>query len=1371
MRAVGGGQLEHDEKTSSSAIRSDGNLFVAGIGASAGGIAPLREFFSKVNEDSGIAYVVVLHLSPQHESNLPALLQSKTTLPVTQVTEALKVEPNHVYVIPPLKYLVMSDGMIKLTDPERSRGQHTSIDLFFRTLADAYGKDAAAILMSGTGVDGTIGLGRIKEQGGFVIVQDPSEAEYEDMPRSALDAGVVDLVLPTAEMPAKLLSLREGTKRLRIDEEKEEAPPPEFDEGALRNVLTLLRLRTGNDFSQYRRPTLLRRIVRRMQVHELHDLNAYLAFLRENADEIVALLRDLLITVTNFFRDHDAFGVLEHEIVPQLFHGKGLNDQIRIWCAGCATGEEAYSIAILMAEHAARIAESPKIQIFASDIDDRAILLAREARYPETITLDVSPTRVRQFFAKEGDHYQIKKQIRETVLFATHNVLRDPPFSKLDLVSCRNLLIYLNHDMQEQILEIFHFALKQEGFLFLGGSESAENLPSLYTPVDKKHRLYRRRAVVGAGVPAASLTMGKWRLNLPAPSTASGETLTSAGQLHQEVVEQLAPPSVLINEDYDVVHASATVGRYLQVAGGEPTRNLLKLVNPALRLDLRSALLEMKSRGASTIASLRKVETNSGGEQRSITLTVRPVVSSPDAARGFFLVTFDETSETSPAPVAQAAMDGARLLMAGQLGQLEQELQRTKDHLRITVEQYETSTEELRASNEELQAINEELRSATEELETSKEELQSVNEELTTVNQEYKEKIEEVGRANSDLQNLMASIDIGTIFLDRALQIKRYTPRARELFNITPADIGRPLEHFTNKLEYRSLHEDAERVLHTLRTFEREVRSTEGLWYLSRLTPYRTLEDKIDGVVLTFVDITNRKLFEERLERQTVELKEQAEILNLAHVMILDSDRRILVWNNGCEQLYGYSSVEAVGMHAHELLKTRFPCPPKELEDALQRDGQWQGELTQTTKSGTRLMVASHWIAHRRHPDLPPVILEVNSDITALRLAEEAAQEADRNKDLFLATLAHELRNPLAAMASGVEVLQYPEVDKQSTNRAIRILARQLKNLTRLVDDLLDVERLNHGRIPLRKTRAAVNSIVNAALESCQPRTTSGKHRLNVTIPPQSLFVEGDPVRLAQVVSNLLDNALKFTPEGGTIDLVVEQSGQEVTIRVRDTGVGISPQVIPQIFNLYFQAEPMHQTEVRGLGVGLNLVRRLTEMHGGTVTAHSSGLGRGAEFTVRLPLGSAASPEEYSASTPGAHPSAAAGQSPKRKVLIVDDNQDLAEAAALFLEANGHEVQAAPDGPTALRLVKDFQPDAAVVDIGLPGMDGYELAQRLRELLPDLPLAALSGWRIDPGDGRPREAGFSTYFIKPADPEKLLKFVANLPRPKKAEST
>ncbi len=530
------------------------------------------------------------------------------------------------------------------------------------------------------------------------------------------------------------------------------------------------------------------------------------------------------------------------------------------------------------------------------------------------------------------------------------------------------------------------------------------------------------------------------------------------------------------------------------------------------------------------------------------------------------------------------------------------------------------------------------------------------------------------------------------------------------------------------------------------------------------------MEDKIDGVVLTLVDITNHKRFQEQLQRQTVVLREQTEILNLAYVLVMDSERRILVWNAGCEQLYGYSSEEAVGRKAHELLKTVFPCTRAEQDAELERTGRWEGELAHTTKDGGRLILASHWIAHRRQPDLPPVILEVNSDITALRLAEEAAQEADRNKDVFLATLAHELRNPLAAMVSSAEVLQLPEVDKQSTDRAIGILARQIKNLTRLVDDLIDLERLMHGRVPLRKARVAVNDVVHAALESSQSRSTTGRHRLNVITPRQRLFVEGDPFRLAQIFANLLDNALKYTPEDGTIDLVVEQSGQAVIIRVRDTGIGISPEVIPRVFDLYFQGEPMSGSELKGLGVGLHLVRRLAEMHGGTVTANSAGPGQGAEFIVRLPLAPAAPPEEHLASTREESTSRAERQSPKRKILIVDDNPDLAEAATLFLQAHGHEVCTAQDGLSALLLAKDFQPDAAVVDIGLPGMDGYELARRLRELFPRLALAALSGWRVDPGDGRPRESGFSAYFTKPADPEQLLKFVANLPAPPGAQT-
>jgi two-component system, chemotaxis family, CheB/CheR fusion protein len=751
-------------------------FLVAGIGATAGGIGALREFFSHVRANSSVAYVVIMHLSPEHASNLSSVLQNQTTVPVTEVTATIRIEPNRIYVIPPNKYLMVEDGVIELTEPERRRGSHTSIDLCFRTLAEAHGKDAVAIVLSGTGADGTLGLSRIKEKGGFVIVQDPDEAEYADMPRSAISTGLTDIILPVQEIPAKLLTLRDGAQRLStIIDRIEEPAPDELDEDeALRGILSLVRLRTSNEFQQYKRPTLLRRVVRRMQVHEQSTLKAYLKFLRDHPEEVALLLSDLLISVTSFFRDHESFEFLEKEIIPQLFAGKGPHDEVRVWSAGCATGEEAYSLAMLLVEYCSKLDDPPKIQVFATDIDEHAIAKARDCRYPNTISLDVAPERLEQFFLKEGDYYRLKKELRDHVLFALHNILRDPPFSKVDLIVCRNLLIYLTRTAQERVLETFHFALRADGFLFLGASESAEMEPRLFAPLDMKRRIYRRRAATG--LIGAKLNPSRAMITVPRDHGGSGTNAPSAGQLHEDVVEQLAPPSILINEDYDVIHVSANAGRYLRFPGGELSRNLLKLVHPDLSFELRAALLEARNRSDGAAAEPRKLVVDLGGVKHWINLGVRRVVANPEAARGLMLVTFDEIA----APTALGA-EAARPAAGGLdiVRQMEQELQRTKDQLRITIEEYETSTEELRASNEELQAINEELRSASEELETSKEELQSVNEELSTANQEYKDQLEEIGRTNANLRNLMGATDIGIVFLDRAMRIKLFTAPAQ----------------------------------------------------------------------------------------------------------------------------------------------------------------------------------------------------------------------------------------------------------------------------------------------------------------------------------------------------------------------------------------------------------------------------------------------------------------------------------------------------------------------------------------------------------------------------------------------------------------
>jgi two-component system CheB/CheR fusion protein len=1350
-------ESESSSPLSGDLVTSDPEFFVVGIGASAGGVTALREFFRHVQADSNMAFVVIQHLSPEHESSLPALLQTQTTIPVTQVTEKVRVEPNHIYVIPPASYLVLADGCIRLTAPERRRGSPTSIDLLFRTLADAYGKNAVGILLSGAGSDGTFGLRRIKEAGGFVIAQDPSEAEYPEMPRNAIDSGLVDLVLPVSAMAEKLRELSESAQRLQLPDHEETVRTA--DEATLREILLLLRLRTGHDFAHYRRPTLLRRIARRMQVRAVNQLADYLSFLRNSPEELEVLFRDLLITVTNFFRDHESFEVLGREVIPKLFEGKASDDQVRVWSAGCATGEEAYSLAMMLAEYASRLPAPPSLQVFGTDIDERAIVEARTARYPATIALDVSPERLQSFLLREGDHYRIKKELREIVLFAVHNVLRDPPFSRLDLISCRNLLIYLNREMQERILETFHFALRPDGYLFLGGSESADTTPDLFVPVDKKHRIYRRRPTAQS-IPAVTREWlaPRWQsASAEAARISTVAGLRSIAELHREVMEQIGPASILANEQFDIVHLSPHAGRYLRLTGGEPTRNLLKLVHPDLRPDLHAAWLEARSRPPGAAIQSRRLRIELENKPCWVTLTVRQVTDRPEAARGFYLIIFDEAIAVAPiaaAPpeerVAQADLDA--------VSRLEEELQHTKEQLRLTIEQYETSTEELRASNEELQAINEELRSATEELETSKEELQSVNEELSTVNQEYREKIEEVGRANSDLQNLMASTDIGTIFLDRGLRIKRYTPPAQRLFNIVDADIGRPLQHFTHQLDYPSLTADAQEVLRTLQTIEREVRSSDGSWYLARLLPYRTVDDRIDGVVLTFVDITSRRLVEEQLREQAARLREQAEIVNLGDFLVRGSDDRILLWSNGCERLYGYSREEAIGQNVHQLLKTEFPQPLAEIQAMLEKSGQWEGELVNYDRSGNRIVVVSRWVLHRADESRPPVVLQVDNDITARRQAEEALRQADRNKDRFLATLAHELRNPLGAMLNSIELIARSCEGKQEIERANQVLHRQIRHLIRLVDDLLDVERLAHGKIALQKQRARLSDIVDAAIEMCRPMIDLKSRQFTVTVPAVPVIIEVDVDRMVQVIANLLHNAFKYTQPGDRIDLTAETQNYELTISVRDTGVGIAPELLPRIFDMYSQGSGLPGSRPKGLGLGLTLVRQLVELHGGNVAVHSEGLQKGAEFVIRLPL-----LEEPTIPQEPVQHQLAAGRDAGReglRILVVDDHRDAAYAMAALLETLGHKVETCYEGTAALEIARAFQPEVVVVDIGLPDIDGYEVARKMRQILPDAMLIALTGWVSDDHPVRAREAGFHHYLVKPVQLSELTSLLA-----------
>jgi two-component system CheB/CheR fusion protein len=871
--------------------REDKRPTIVGIGASAGGLQALKEFFAAVPADSGLSWVVVIHLAAGRESHLADLLQPLAHMPVTQVTQMTPLEPNQVYVIPPDHNLSAIDSHLRLTPLEPDRLDRAPVDHFFRTLAEQFDGHSVAVILTGTGSDGAQGVRRIRERGGIVIVQDPKEAEFDGMPRSALDSGAVDIVLPVREIPQRIVDLVKTRPRVRQATEPDVVPDANGD--LVPRILTWVRTRTDHDFSRYKQTTVERRVARRMQLLGVEQPSDYLELLRGSAEETAALADDLLINVTSFFRDHAVFDYLEHNVVPYLFRDKGPNHRLRVWSVGAATGEEAYSLGMLLLEEAARHEEPPQIQIFASDLHEPSLRQARDGLYPDSIAADVTSERLERFFQKENGGYRVKKELRERIVFAPHNLLRDPPFSHIDLVACRNVLIYLKRDVQDEVMELFHYALHGEGYLLLGTAEMADR-SDLFRLESKEHHLYRRRNVPGAHGRVPTLPLPP-RLALPvtpaAPPRADGAG--GYGPLHQRLVERYAPPSILVDDDHTVLHVSEHAGRYLQVSGGVISNNLFRLVREELRTELRAALL--LSRERETPSRSRPIEVSIDGEVRRVVLRVSPTGSKETA--GVALVIFDEATDS-----ASVQGDGTiRHHDDAKVEGLESDLEITRGRLQAIVEEFESSQEEMRASNEELQSANEELRSTMEELETSREELQSINEELQTVNQENRHKVDELSQLSSDLQNLLKVTDIAIMFLDRALRINRFTPRVGELFNVRHSDRGRPLADLTHRLGYDGLLDDAHKVLETLVPIEREVEVEDGRWFLIRLIPYRTVDDRIEGVVITLVDVSPLKHTEKalregesRLEQRVSERTRERDALRRALTLAEEGERRRL---------------------------------------------------------------------------------------------------------------------------------------------------------------------------------------------------------------------------------------------------------------------------------------------------------------------------------------------------------------------------------------------------------------------------------------------------------------------------------------------
>jgi two-component system CheB/CheR fusion protein len=921
------------------------SITIVAIGASAGGLEAFEQFFRNMPGDSNLGFILIPHLSPEHKSIMPQLLSRHTKMTVVQADNGMQVMPNHVYIIPPDKDMSILDGTLQLFEPVERRGIRHPIDFFFRSLAQDQGEKAVCIVLSGTGTEGTLGLKAVKGEGGLVLVQDPKTAKYDGMPGSAVATGLADYVLPPAHMPSRLLTFIKSPARcLREASEPSEAKPLD----ALLKIFVLIRQKTGHDFSQYKHSTVLRRMERRMAVLQLENHADYVAYLRNNPHEIDTLFKELLIRVTNFFRDPEAFDAFMEKALPAVFQNRPVGVPIRIWVPGCSTGEEAYSLAILLHEYNLTVKEKFRVQIFASDIDAGSIEIARSGLYPANITVDVSLERLGRYFTRKDTVYKIKDEIRETIIFAEHDINKDPPFSKMDIISCRNLLIYLGAELQQRSLRLFCYALNPDGILFLGSSETIGNSTDMFSVVDKKYRIFRSRRTGSAPLAPVDVRHAAPATIAPAPLQDLGgkrsQHLGIAEVAEKLLLARHTPSCAAVDPEGAIVFLHGRTGKYLEPASGKANMNILLMAREGLQSELRAALRKASTKKSDV--SLKGLQVRANGRYQMINIDVH-YLKEPEQLQGLLLVVFTDvlTLKTEKAGKHVAVSDKK---LRQQIKELEGEVKYAKEHLQTVVEEMETTHEELQSSNEELQSANEELQSSNEEMETAKEELQSSNEELMTVNSELQSKMDDLAQVNNDMMNLQTSTRIATIFLDRVLRIKGYTPDSTDVINLIQSDVGRPLKDISWKIDYLDLMQDAEAVLRTLTMKEQIVQHQEGGWYLVRTMPYRTSSNVIDGVTITFVDITEQKRLQAALEN-ALQFSQGIVDTMREPLIVLDAGLRVISANNAFYEMFQTDPRDTENTLIYDLGSHQWDIPAlrKALEEILPQNSQFKDFLVE----------------------------------------------------------------------------------------------------------------------------------------------------------------------------------------------------------------------------------------------------------------------------------------------------------------------------------------------------------------------------------------------------------------------------------------
>lgn len=1330
---------------------------IVGIGASAGGLEAFQQLFAKIPIDTGMGFVLVQHLDPTHPSMSVEILRRSTKMDIEEVTDGSKVKPNHIYVIPPNSNLNIDEGILRLSP--RQISQNLTIDLFLKSLAKSEKKRAIGVVLSGTGSDGTQGLMAIKAEGGFTCVQDPKSAKYRGMPQSAIAAGAADLILNPEEIAKELVRFAIHpyvASTTSKDIEEKDSKTPDRD---LHRIFNILQKHTKVDFTDYKPSTLRRRIERRMMVHKTKSLQSYAKLLLTQEEEVRALFNDILINVTEFFRDPESFKVLQKKVFPTFLKNRIPGEPIRIWVPGCSTGEEVYSIAISLVEFLDQAAGKNPIQIFATDISEKALQKARTGFYSDDIAKKMPEDRLQRFFYKVAEGYKIHKSIRDLCLFSRHDVTSDPPFAKLDLVSCRNILIYFTANLQKRVIPIFHYALHPRGFLWLGKAEGPGEFAKLFPVIDKTHKIYAKSNTPS---PLTAHFTSKHRHGIIEPvalktSPTKLPSLDFKTDADKLILSKFAPPGVVVNSEMDILQFRGRTFPFLEAATGQPSLNLFKMVHPELLANLRRIVSSVKKENKSTNTKGIHFAADDG---REITLDIEilPINRALSPKERTFLVLFKENLPVASEKKATGKIGKKNIKRDPKdvrVAELTQELAELRDYQQALIEQYEITQDELTSANEELQ---------------------STNEELVTVNDELQMRNADLTALSSDLNNLLISIDIPVLMVGQDHRIRLFSPKAKSVFNLIPTDVGRPISDLKPNIDL-NLSDLVTQVAEELTPKEIELQDNKGHWVQVQARPYKTVDNRIDGAIIALIDIDILKQKEIRTKETLEYITAVANTVSLPLAVVNNefkfqsANRSFYEFFNPASDLVSQNIFTFLGLQDERDLRQQM------VQTMAENKSFTNFEINCDVKSlGNRKILLSGGKIHWTGGDQDSVLISF-MDVTEQKALEEErnllllreqdarsqADKANQTKDIFLANLSHELRTPLSSILTWAQLIRQKKLDADSIIRGAEVIEKSAKTQSRLIDDLLDISRIVAGKIVVKAKPLDPGVVIRAAVESVILMAEKKSIQIKVDLSKESRLIQADPTRLQQVIWNLLTNAIKFSPEKSTVKVELKFFDQNTRnfaqIQVSDEGKGIPPDFLPFIFNRFSQADSASTRVHGGLGLGLSIVESLVKLQNGTVTAKNSDSGKGAIFTITFPALSSNIRLDDSESLGKKNKTKSTPDLKGLRVLLVDDDEDARESMRVLLNLFGADIHAVDSARNALQKISSFQPDVLVSDIAMPEEDGYSLIKKVREQGnnhdSEVPAIALTAYATAEDARRILEAGFQAHLAKPVDAHEL----------------